>query len=345
MRKAAITILVFILLAGVAQAQNWATVDSRLLIVLHPYMGNFDYSSGRFFRKNFSTERNKTLYEEINKAAKETEKKMVALVRKESGLIEKRANLLFERDQTINDLASKAASETYNIRGKYERVAEYERRFDKRLNELDRQLESLYQEMESVKDQAYAPIYLTGAETTARLIEIKRDIKSHEQTVANQYKISTVLDTSFGMQSLMVKNRNARLYLQPDNFDVLSSSLFHDLTNVSVETPPDAASIGATQEHMLLGASYAKLDVLKKIAQLKSYLIPVASEFSPGSIFLLGGNDITAHVAQKIFAQYRVPETLKASYLKIISDFENLENSQYQEIPPRYPDEAHGGIK
>ena len=31
--------------------EGWATVDTRVLLMLHPQMTNFDYSNGRFFRK------------------------------------------------------------------------------------------------------------------------------------------------------------------------------------------------------------------------------------------------------------------------------------------------------
>ena len=306
--------------ATALQAQGWASVDSRLLMVLHPSMSNFDYSAGRFFRQNFSPARNEQLFIELNKAAEETGKKMSGLMRKES-----------------------AASETYNIRGKYERVAEYEKRYEEKLTALDRELSDLYQSIDTVRDEAYAPIYLNRAETTSRLIEIKRDIKNMTQQIATQHGISVVFDSSYGLRPVKKEGSQASLFVQPDDFDVLSSSLFHDLLNFKVETPPDAAQIGATTDHMLVGGAYAKLDNLRKIAQLRQYLLPFASEFTPGSIFMVGGNDITAHVAQKIFEQYKVPETLKASYLMVIRDFLNLENSQYMESPPRYPNEAHGG--
>lgn len=329
--------------ATALQAQGWASVDSRLLMVLHPSMSNFDYSAGRFFRQNFSPARNEQLFIELNKAAEETGKKMSGLMRKESALLEKRANLLTERNETLADLAEKAASETYSIRGKYERVAEYEKRYEEKLTALDRELSDLYQSIDTVRDEAYAPIYLNRAETTSRLIEIKRDIKNMTQQIATQHGISVVFDSSYGLRPVKKEGSQASLFVQPDDFDVLSSSLFHDLLNFKVETPPDAAQIGATTDHMLVGGAYAKLDNLRKIAQLRQYLLPFASEFTPGSIFMVGGNDITAHVAQKIFEQYKVPETLKASYLMVIRDFLNLENSQYMESPPRYPNEAHGG--
>ncbi|MDN5280527.1 MAG: hypothetical protein PWR01_4492, partial [Clostridiales bacterium] len=226
---------------------------------------------------------------------------------------------------------------------KYERVAEYERRFEEKLAQLDQQLQNLYLEMEAVRDAAYAPVYLSRIETGNKLIEIKRDIKSMIQKVAAQYKISVVLDSSFAMKTTRQKNPQASLYLQNDDFDVLSSSLFHDLTNIDYDMPPDAKQIGATPEHMMLGGAYAKLDTLRKVAQLRSYLLPAASEFSPGAIFVMGNVDLTPHVAKEIFDKYQLPETIKTSYVKVINDFLNLENSRYVEDPPRYPNEVHGG--
>lgn len=339
-------ITIFALLAASSapsQAQGWASVDTRLLMVLHPQMGNFDYSVGRFFRQAWSAARNDQLYQELNKAAENTGQKMASLMRKEAALIEKRANLLLERDETINELAEKAASETYNIRGKYERVAEYEKRYAEKLTALDRELSDLYLSIEVVRDESYAPIYLSRIETTNRLTEVKRDIKTLTQQVATQYGFAVVFDSSFGLRPAKQEGKSSSLYVQNDDFDVLSSSLFHDLINFNMDTPPDAAKIGATAEHMMVGSTYAKLDNLRKVMQLRSYLLPFAAEFTPGAIFMVGGNDITAYVAQRLFEQYKVPETLKASYLMVVKEFLNIENSQYQEKPPRYPDEVYGG--
>ncbi|MBU1108028.1 MAG: hypothetical protein KKB51_15250 [Candidatus Riflebacteria bacterium] len=346
MRHTAKLVFLFALIAAAAlpaHAQGWASVDTRLLMVLHPQMGNFDYSAARFFRQAFSPDRNEQLFQELNKATKEADKKLSIFRRKESAMLEKRADLLLERDETINDLSEKAASEAYNIRGKYERVAEYEKRYEEKLAALDRELKDLYLSIDAVKDEAYAPIYLTRQETTNRLSDIKRDVKNMTQQVAAQHGISVVFDSSFGLRPVKQEGKSANLYVQNDDFDVLSSSLFHDLLNFTVSPPPDAAQIGATTDHMLIGGAYAKLDTLRKITQLRSYLLPFAGEFTPGSIFLVGGNDITANVAQKIFEQYKIPETLKASYLMVIRDFLNVENSPYIESPPRYPDETHGG--
>ena len=332
-----------VLFSGNLFAQNLASVDSRLLMVLHPKMGNYDYSAGRFFRSGFSPQRSKNLYKELNEAAKNADKELRPLLKKESSLIEQRADLLIERDQTINDLATKAASETYNIRGKYERVAEYEARFDEKIARIDEQINSLYQQIESVRDKAYAPVYLSKAESRERLIEVKREIKNLTKTVAQRYKIDTVVDNSFGFRPARKKNEKAYLFLQNDDFDVLSSSLFHNLTNYNPQMPPDAEKIGATMEHMLVGGAYAKLDNLRKVSQLRSYLVPVAAEYTPGSLFIIGGTDLTAYVAKEIFKNYRIPETLKKSYLQVIREFQNIESSSYREDPPRYPNEAYGG--
>lgn len=330
-------------LSSTSYAQGWASVDSRLLMVLHPQMSNFDYSVGRFFRQPLSATRNEQLYKELNAAAEKTGKKLASLMRKESVLIEKRANLLLERDETINDLSEKAASETYNIRGKYERVAEYEKRYAEKLTALDMEINELYLSVEAVNDEAYAPIYLSRIETTNRLTEVKRDIKNLTQQVATQYGIAVVFDSSFGLRPAKREGKQASLYVQNHDFDVLSSSLFHDLLNFSINLPPEAAKIGATAEHVMVGSAYARIDNLRKVMQLRSYLLPFASEFTPGAIFMVGGNDITAHVAQRIFEQYKVPETIKASFLMVVREFLNIENSQYKETPPRYPDEVHGG--
>jgi hypothetical protein len=96
-------------------------------------------------------------------------------------------------------------------------------------------------------------------------------------------------------------------------------------------------------EHRLIGGAYAKLDNLRKVTQLRSYLVPVAAEYTPGSLFITGGTDLTAHVAQEIFKNYQIPESLKKSYLQVIRDFQNIESTSYREDPPRYPNEAYGG--
>ena len=156
-------VILFTLISCFCYGQGWATIDARLLMILHPRMGNFDYSAGRFFRQSFSAQRNAKLYEALNKATMETERNMAVLIRKEQALIDKRADLLIERDTTINDLAEKAASSTYIMKGKYERVAEYEKRYEKKMQALDAELEALYVQMENTREQAYSPCLFNKA--------------------------------------------------------------------------------------------------------------------------------------------------------------------------------------
>ncbi|HMM61149.1 MAG TPA: hypothetical protein PKC25_13565, partial [Candidatus Rifleibacterium sp.] len=59
-------ILIFNAMAGtspLAAEGGWATVDTRILLMLHPEMNGFDYSNGRFFREKGERNIEKTIGE------------------------------------------------------------------------------------------------------------------------------------------------------------------------------------------------------------------------------------------------------------------------------------------
>jgi len=65
----------------------------------------------------------------------------------------------------------------------------------------------------------------------------------------------------------------------------------------------------------------------RHLLEYRPYIDEKSAQFTPGQIFLVGGLDLTPHVAERIFSKYRIPERLKAAYILIIKDYTDFEKS------------------
>ena len=340
--------VVFWMVGSAAWAQGWASVDTRLLMVLHPTMGNFDYSNGRFFRQSFTTGRAKDFHVKLDEARQVSEQQVAKWKSEEAKFVRAHGELSLSREQTMNDLLTKVASKTYNVRDKQKMVEEYHARFEQKFRELDQQLAHVRSKILEAQEIAYSPIYLTTPETMQKIGEIKREIKEYVAAVAKERGISVVLDSSLGARpDYDPRVRSVPVGLQDGNFDVVSSALFHDISTFEIGPQPpiyrdDGGKVVAVplpQAHVAFGMSFGKADGLKKFLQLRQFLPSFAAQFTPGNLFIMGGNDLTAMVAKRIFDRYQIPDTMKNSYMVLIRNFLAIENSEYNEGPvPRYPE-------
>ena len=100
---------IFCLLAPVvvsAQTEGgWATVDTRILLMLHPDMAGFDYSNGRFFRdKSLEKDINKVV-SDLKKAREQGDKDSEPLRERQKKLAQERFALMQQKVRAIQVLA------------------------------------------------------------------------------------------------------------------------------------------------------------------------------------------------------------------------------------------------
>ena len=96
-------ILIFSAMTGpvcISAAEGgWATVDTRILLMLHPEMKGFDYNNGRFFREE--GEKNiETTIGELKAAHEKASKENTPLRERQTKLLQERFGLIQQRSRT-----------------------------------------------------------------------------------------------------------------------------------------------------------------------------------------------------------------------------------------------------
>lgn len=95
-------ILIFNAMAGtspLAAEGGWATVDTRILLMLHPEMNGFDYSNGRFFREKGERNIEKTIGE-LKAAHDRAGKENAPLRERQTRLFQERFSLVQQKSRT-----------------------------------------------------------------------------------------------------------------------------------------------------------------------------------------------------------------------------------------------------
>lgn len=108
---------------------GFATVDNRILLMLHPLMANFDYASGRFFRDSGPKKDVYVIFDQLKKARDEAAKEIEPLNSKIEELEQSRFKIITERDRAIRGLAA----------GDLERLEKTKAELTAALNEIKRQ--------------------------------------------------------------------------------------------------------------------------------------------------------------------------------------------------------------
>lgn len=321
--------------AGCVHAADggWATVDARLLLAIHPTMASFDYSHDRFFRANAPSQEAAGLDKALQAAWDKSQPKLRELNARLDKLNESRFNILQRREETMRDLLEKEAAQRGQVRDRDKQIGEYEERYTKSIEECDSQIDRLGKEIEQAQEEAYAPVYLTKDETAKQFDAIKKELELLIAQTAQENRIGVVLDTSFGRNSMEKSPNAATVPQHPEPSDTLASRLFHTFSNWVPPQVPDTTVPGPggrpvpARDHVAFAAGQEMVQTLEKYLEFKPYLTKTAAAFSSGNIFLMGGTDLTAAVAKKIFARYRVPPEIQNSFQLLIQKYTQIEKS------------------
>lgn len=362
--------------AGFAQTEGgWATVDTRILLMLHPEMASFDYANGRFFRdKSLEKDINKVVAS-LKKAREQSDKDGAPLRERRKKLEQERFALTQQKLRALQGLApgdlarlereqvelqsayrelerqrptDRNAEKIFNARsadvsrrleivqdslsglGSEEERKEKAAQMQVKINEIDKACAELSDQLGKIEDKAIAAIYLTGEETEIRLKKVKDEINSLVQQAAKESKIAIVMDSSFAMRSPVRKDKLAMISAVDEAPDIVSAALFHSFVNLTVDpyleknlTGPDGAPL--PPEHFVAGRSQGMRSNLKQYLEFRNYMPEKVAEFSNGRLFLVGGTDLTPWVARRLFETYKVPESIKNSFMQLIRNYLDVE--------------------
>lgn len=360
--------------AVAAADTGWATVDTRLLLMLHPSMNNFDYASGRFFRDAAKKSFDKVVKE--LKSAREKADKETSSIREQQRLLQQTRFDLFrqqmkatqrltpadierlQRDKAdletsrkelarkkpsdrdaeklfsakMADIKNKLAIVESSIEGQLanKNTGDLEKQIQQKIGEVDEKLLALAAKILEVEERAVSSIYLTTDETQARLKKIKDEISSLIEKAAKESKIAVVMDASFAMRSQKSSERTTMIPTSEEAPDVISSALFHSFTNLEISPELQASLTGPggsplPPEHLVVGRSIGLKDNLTEYLEFRNYMPEKVAGFSTGRLFITGSIDLTPWVARQLFERYKVPETLKNSFMLLIRNYLDFE--------------------
>lgn len=354
---------------------GWATVDTRILLMLHPQMNGFDYSNGRFFRDQTGRKDVTRVINDLKAAHEKADKDTKALKEQQQKLFAERFQLVQQQTRATGSLApgdlEKLQKEKASLDSALQELnrqapanRDAERLFAARkvdladriaiLNErltglnsadnqeklaaelqekiakLDKQLTDLAGQIAAVEEKAVSAVYLTSEETEARLQTIRDEISSLIKKAAAESKVATVIDASFAMRSPERKDRMKMIPAVDESPDVVSSSLFHSFNNLTIDpelqknvSGPDGSELPA--EHLVVGRAIGMQSNLTQYLEFRHYLPEKVADFSHGRLFISGGTDLTPWVARQLFDRYKVPDSVKNSFMMALRSYLNFD--------------------
>lgn len=360
--------------AAFASEGGWATVDTRILLMLHPQMNGFDYGNGRFFRNPDAKTIDKAIGE-LKLAREKAEKESAPLRETQRKLLQERFELTQQQIRAEGGLASgdlekfqkekallQASIDEVNRQKPANRDAERlfaarkadlqerlniinsrltgntgglptessETSLQKKIDEINGKLTDLDQQLLVIDEKSVEAIYLTTEETEKRLATIRKEITDLIKKAAEESKIEVVIDNSFAMRNPQRKERLKMIPATDEAPDVVSSSLFHSFNNLTINPEIAAKTTGPDNsplppEHLVVGRSIGMQSNLTQYLEFRNYMPEKVADFSHGRLFISGGTDLTAWVARQLFDQYKIPESIRNSFMLALRNYLNFD--------------------
>ena len=218
-------ICLFVPEAAICQTEGgWATVDTRILLMLHPDMAGFDYANGRFFRdKKLDKDINKVVAD-LKKAREQAEKESIPLRERQKKLMQDRFALMQQKARALQVLAPGDIERLE--RSKVELQAA--QRELQRQRPTDRNSEKIYQarKVDLVRRLAAIEEHLTGTGTgdqrRAQAEKLQQQIAELDKSVAEiAVQIGKIEDKAISAVYLTGEETEARLQQVKDEINSL----------------------------------------------------------------------------------------------------------------------------
>ena len=312
-------------LAGMAGAAIWATIDARLLMVLHPTMATFDFSQGRFYRPGLQNLTPGDLQKQLEQARKKVEPQLKSLGSRRARLVRSRNDMLASREETINLMLAHGASATSSVRDHGKNLLSFEERYQNKLRQFEEELEAIDREYTTVAEQAWAPVYMTAVETDRLLQTVRGEIAALAADAAQRLGCSLVIDPNAANDAVEGGPGLGRKVSQSEPVDLLGSKLFKLFGEWEV---PEGVTIpGPTGEpvdlakHLMPVLMGNMAQNFRQYLEFRPYLPSGAGQLDAKKLTLDGEPDLTEVVAREVFRRHRVPTERQESLMVLIRSF------------------------
>ena len=353
---------------------GWATVDTRILLMLHPQMSGFDYSNGRFFRNPDDKNIEKAVAE--LKTAQETAAKQSApLKEQQMKLMQQKFELNqqvtraegipapgdiedFRREKALLEASIEEVNRQKPANREAERLfsarkVDLQQRLDiingrlagtvdskaseatlkelhQKIAKLDADMKTVATQLTDIEEKSMSAMYLNSEETAKRLTTINDEINELIRKAADESKIAVVIDNSFAMRSPQRKEKLKMIPATDEAPDVVSSALFHSFNNLTID-PELAANLTRDDntplppEHLVVGRAIGMQSNLTQYLEFRNYLPEKVTGFSHGRMIISGGTDLTPWVARQLFDRYKIPDSVKNSFMQALRGYLDFE--------------------
>ncbi|HOY67639.1 MAG TPA: hypothetical protein PLP29_12150 [Candidatus Ozemobacteraceae bacterium] len=336
MNRIFVVLAAFLALCGgaavAAENGGCATVDTRLLLILHPRLANFDYAQGRLFRPDIAQRPREQIQNELAACWEKATTAAANVAKKRSRFLEQRSQILQRWDETMNSMYEHAASGSAQPRDHDRTMQEFDARYRAELASCEAALEAVDREIVAAQESALSPVYLSTQDTEREVAQAKNEISQLIAQAAQENRVTMVLDATFAVTAVCLDQGIACVPRQSGSFDTTTAALFHQFCNWE-NIPPgmipmaDGTKVDAAA-HLAPQRMKNMIDTLQQQLDVRPYVPNGLARFSPGNLFLYGGNDLTPAVARKMFAQYRIPEELKNSYMLFLKEYASFEQER-----------------
>lgn len=310
--------------AGYAQSNAvWGMVDTRLVLILHPGMAEFDFTRGRFFRISPAKTTKQALQEALNKGIVGIQPKLADLRLRQSEIVAARTTHLLALDAELTEIRAQrpkgAASGVLELSLKKEH--DLQNRLTQGLATIDAQLAVVDAQIANLWEKTGDELYLTAAESGERMNRILREIGEHVVAVSRETGVPFVVDVGWGMRSLRKAEDMISIPVQNDAVNLLDTMVFHLFTNWS----GPRERLQSPQQEKAWSLFAAGLDdkgqeTVKRVVKRNPHISTGLAAFTPGRTLLRGGYDLTPAIARRLFSAYAIPEQLKNSYMTLLKD-------------------------
>lgn len=320
--------VIFFLVFGPSLAWGQVgTVDIRLLMVLHPSLGAFDFTQQRLFRPSVGKQSLAVQIADARAKASPVVKKMQARVDR---LARKRDDLLKRWQSTMRSLTKSQAKRVNEKSFRSGIIKEYQNRYERLLEVAETELREAKEEVATAKELEVAPLYLSKSESLAVLKKVQQEILSILAEVAREKSISVVFDPT------LCRNMEAPALFPgipsiPPHPDVNGPKRFrtfatYEHPRVQGTVPGPGGVPTPAAQHIALAQGQNMLLNFKNYLNYLFYL-SVGRQATPdvASLVIFGGIDVTEPVARKLLERYRLDPNRQVLSLKLLQGYQQAE--------------------
>jgi len=291
---------------------QFATIDYRTCLSLHPEMKDYDFVTQRFSRPQLKRDDMATMqavYERMAARQTELKPKVDQLLAKQSKIQEDISKTRLHWTGEVTRLAQLKIPKAEIDK----RMVETQTRDEKKLEKMQNEFAEIDREIVQLQDSIWQEVFLSRAETVKKLETIVAELDEVIKETADKLKVSCVIDDT------LTAPETPPEILQniPENTPLWANTAYQIILKSPLPEPNTftianhwAPSLMKSIENLSFQHLAHRRDVGSVVATVR-----------PSKLFISGNLDITEQVCRSLFEKYKFNPYLIESLMKGIKMF------------------------